>query len=583
MGEGFKRSKPAASALSILLWAGGVAADVHYIGEFAGSVPADDAACGAGKLSAPDPHPCATLAHFNRTRWASVAPGDSVRVAPGRYRAAAGDSRHCVLVSREVTWEGRSEGDEALGDPDRVVIELSAAGGGGPCFSRGATCLSTRGCDASGFTIRDLTLIGGERQGVKLDVPAGSITTGFTLERVRISGFGEQGINLGNQPSDIDCRTTGRRIRDVRIRSVIVEGNHGVFGGIALNCIDGYVVEDSVIRDNLPAGCDWEACRSGTCDCDDHDGLQLVGAINGLVRGNEISRCGEDCLDIGGHWRKTYNLTVESNRISDGAVRWVKMSGGTHDIAVHNNFFTGAGTFELATCQYNVDVHNNTLRRSDAGVVVKLWTKCQTCEFVNNIIVGRTAEGRDRIVMASNAATDPSVRWLANVIDDESGTGLAIREETGRGNCGNCTCGGDCAPPIWCPDPWPSARHNPRIGIGELDRFRREGDEGGWFGAESGDRDVWGRLPRFVEDTASDPAGLHLRPDDDVAQDAGMDLSGAGRCLEGRCTKGRPGLACSEHADCSFNVDFDGELRVAPWDIGADEQVITGPFPASPR
>ena len=254
MGEGFKRSKPAASALSILLWAGGVAADVHYIGEFAGSVPADDAACGAGKLSAPDPHPCATLAHFNRTRWASVAPGDSVRVAPGRYRAAAGDSRHCVLVSREVTWEGRSEGDEALGDPDRVVIELSAAGGGGPCFSRGATCLSTRGCDASGFTIRDLTLIGGERQGVKLDVPAGSITTGFTLERVRISGFGEQGINLGNQPSDIDCRTTGRRIRDVRIRSVIVEGNHGVFGGIALNCIDGYVVEDSVIRDNLPAG-----------------------------------------------------------------------------------------------------------------------------------------------------------------------------------------------------------------------------------------------------------------------------------------------------------------------------------------
>ena len=45
-----------------------------------------------------------------------------------------------------------------------------------------------------------------------------------------------------------------------------MEGNHGVFGGIALNCIDGYVVEDSVIRDNLPAGCDWEACRSGTCD-----------------------------------------------------------------------------------------------------------------------------------------------------------------------------------------------------------------------------------------------------------------------------------------------------------------------------
>ena len=558
---------------------GAADAATYYIGSFSGSRPADDARCGTGKGAGAAGHPCATLEHFNRERRSSVRDGDTVRLAPGLYRPAKDTAAHCIAAQRGVTYEGRDVDDVAAAPAEAVVIDMARTTVVGPCFGRGVSCASSRGCDASGFTLRDVTLRNGRRQGVKLDVPTGVIVDGFTLERVHIAGFGEQGINLSNQPSDIDCRTTGRRVRNVVIRDSLVEDNHGVFGGIALNCIDGFTVEGTTVRENLPAGCTWEQCRSHACDCDDHDGLQLVGAINGVFRGGTIERCGEDCLDIGGHWRKTYNITVEGNRIRDGGSRWMKMSGGTHDIAVRNNYFTGSGVFEMATCQTNVDVSNNTMWRDDVGEVVKIWTKCQTCEFVNNIVVGRTGGASDRIIMVSRAGSDPSVRWMANVVYNAGDGGLALREETGRGNCGNCTCGGDCLAPAWCPEPWPSPQRNQRLRIDELARFQREGDAGDWFGAESGDRDVWGERPATVRGEADTVSLPRLAVDDLVAQDRGLDLSRAGRCTAGRCTKGSPGTSCSTHAECAFTRDFDGELRTGPWDIGADEQPASGPFP----
>jgi len=548
------------------------AAETYYIGDFKGSVPRDDRHCGTGKLAHPEPHPCATLSYWTDLRREVLREGDRVHLAQGSYSDLRPTGYHCLAAQRGVTYEGRTPEDESLADATRkVVIDLVGATKDAVCFGRGVTCPSTRGCDASGFTVRDIEFRGGPNQGVKIDVPKNVTTEGLLFERVRVVNFGAQGFNISNQPSDIDCSTTGRRVRDLVIRDSIIESNHGVFGGIAINCVDGFLLEGNVVRSNLPTGCTWNECSSGKCSCNDHDGVQLGGAINGVVRGNTIHNCGEDCLDLGGHWRKTYNVTVEDNWIYNGASRWVKISGQAHDIALRNNFFTGRGLFEIGTCERNIDVYNNTLWRADDGLVLKLWTKCHSCEFVNNIIRGSAGSASERIVMVSRANTDADTVWTNNLIYNEGDVGWAIREELGRGNCGNCTCGGQCEAPQWCPDPWPAAQRDSRLTQGDLERFQARGDAGDWFGPESGDSDVWGVSPEVVDADAPTAANLHLAPTDTAARARGRDLSGAARCMVGFCVKGSPGMKCRTNSDCGIRVDYDGDRRIGSWDIGADE------------
>lgn len=547
------------------------AATTYYIGDFTGASASDDSTCGLGKGIAPEPHPCATLAWFNRYRRSVLVAGDVVRLAPGVYAATATDNYHCIPMQAGLTWEGRTAADEPAAGFTEVVIDSSNTGSTDICYGRGVTCPSASGCDASGFTVRDLTLRDGSAQGVKIDVPSGLISSGLTFERIRIAGFGKQGMNISNQPSDVDCASTGRRVRDLLVRDSLIEGNHGVFGGIAVNCVDGFAVEGNVVHDNTPAGCTWEDCRSGACNCNDHDGIQFGGAINGTIRANRVYRCGEDCIDVGGHWRKTYNVTVENNWVSDGASRWSKISGGVRNITLRNNYFTGHGNVEIGTCEENIRLYNNTLWRDDNGLVLKLWTACHQCEIVNNIIRGSLTSSAERLVMVSRASTDEGLRWSGNLLSNPTGIGYAIREDLGRGNCGNCNCDGMCEPPSWCPDPWPAAQPNTGLTVSELSTFQAEGDQGYWFGAESGDTDRWGADPAVLDAGAPSARNLHLDPADTVAADRGVDPLAGASCTAGVCASGSPGALCAIDADCIYELDYDGELRLAPWDIGADE------------
>jgi hypothetical protein len=94
--------------------------------------------------------------------------------------------------------------------------------------------------------------------------------------------------------------------------------------------------------------------------------------------------------------------------------------------------------------------------------------------------------------------------------------------------------------------PWPGDQNTPDLLGNELARFRSEGDAGRWFGPESGDTDIWGQVPALVGSSSPSAANLHLGASDDVARNRGQTISG-------------------------FGQDYDGQARLSPWDIGADE------------
>jgi len=545
------------------------AGETYYIGAFAGAKPADDPHCGNGKGAHPDPHPCATLAYWNEKRRSILTAGDVVRFAPATYHSFLPSRFHCILMQRGVTYEGRNAADDGPAASGEVDIDIAQVPKTNDCFGRGVTCPSARGCDASGFTLRDVTLRNGAKEGVKVEAPDGVTMEHLLFERVRTINFSEQGFNVSNQPSDVDCETTGRRVRDIVIRECLSDSNHGVFGGIVLNCVDGFVVEDNTVRNNLPLTCTWEQCASGSCDCNDHDGIQLGGAINGVVRRNEVRRCGEDCLDVGGHWLKTYNVTLERNWVADGGARWVKVSGRAHDVVFRNNVFTGRGVFEIGTCEERIALYNNTMWRTEPGPLLKLWTRCHDCSIVNNLLRGVAGDANGRIVIVSRGNAAPDLRWSNNLIYNASTTGWAVREEQGAGGCGSCDCGGRCPVPAWCPNPWPAPQRNPRLRTSQLETFRRDGAGGAWFGSGSGDGDVWGREPLVVGTPERTPQALRLREDDEAARGAGADLRKVGRCMGGVCSTGAPGLACAGDADCAPIADFTGMTRSGSWDIGA--------------
>ena len=76
--------------------------------------------------------------------------------------------------------------------------------------------------------------------------------------------------------------------------------------------------------------------------------------------------------------------------------------------------------------------------------------------------------------------------------------------------------------------------------------FQNAGAAGQWFGAGSGAGDRWGTAPALVNAGSPNAANLHLSESDTVAKDAGFAIV--------------PAID-----------DFDGDVRTAPWDIGADE------------
>jgi hypothetical protein len=81
---------------------------------------------------------------------------------------------------------------------------------------------------------------------------------------------------------------------------------------------------------------------------------------------------------------------------------------------------------------------------------------------------------------------------------------------------------------------------------GELSLFRSEGDQGRWFGSESGDTDVWGARPGMVDAASPSATNLHLTSSDTAARGRGQTIPG-------------------------FGTDYDGQSRVGSWDLGADQ------------
>jgi hypothetical protein len=546
-----------ASFLMLMSAPGRADATIYYIGQFSGSSPVDASDCGLGRGSTTNDRPCASLAYWTQNRRGVLLPGDTVRIAPGVYQQA-GSQTNCIMAAPGVTYEGRSATDTALDNFTSVRIDLANCNPTGDINST-CNCNGVNGYrgggSLSGFTVRDLKIQNAPTAGTSgsagIRINVGRITDGLTIDRVWIENVGRQGM-IFQEPSqtDVDCNGS-RLLRNLTIVDSRVNGARGVFGGIAIGCVDGFIVARNLVHDNYDAS-SYDDCLAGASGCNDHDGIQMAGAINGSVSRNHVHHCGEDCIDVGGHHRKTYNVVIEANDVHDGASRFAKASGGAGpNIVFRNNYFYGgAGPIEVGACAFGIKWHNNTIWKTNEGMAVKLWSACQDCQFRNNIIRG-VPSAAGQVVMVSRGSTVSNggvdIVWENNVVI-ASGPGRAIGEDLGSGTCeeDGCICGGLCSKPAWCPAPWPAEQDTPDLLPNELARFRSEGDTGRWFGPESGDTDVWGQVPAVVRPASPSAANLHLGASDTAARNRGQTISG-------------------------FGQDYDGQARLSPWDIGADE------------
>jgi len=155
--------------------------------------------------------------------------------------------------------------------------------------------------------------------------------------------------------------------------------------------------------------------------------------------------------------------------------------------------------------------------------------------------------------MVSRASTvtggGVDLTWENNLVLVD-GPGRALIEDLGSGTCSEqgCTCQGLCSRPAWCPATWPAPQSNNDLMQNELSLLRSEGDQGRWFGSESGDTDVWGQRPAMVGAATPSATNLHLTSADTAARGRGQSIAG-------------------------FGNDFDGQTRFGTWDLGADQFV----------
>ena len=193
------------SAFALVLAMHGVAAaDTYYIGAFAGSSPQDSPGCGLGKGSAPNPHPCATLAYWTSQRRQVLSPGDVVRMT-GTLSSCGPVScaNQCIVAQKGVTYEGRTASDGVSDSYTDAIIDGSNNNTGNlsnPC--QGLTVMGERQ-DYTDFTLRDMTLRNAQRSansfaGVRFD-PGGCTGAGGKCSGPTGAAFTkrDQGLPLG--------------------------------------------------------------------------------------------------------------------------------------------------------------------------------------------------------------------------------------------------------------------------------------------------------------------------------------------------------------------------------------------------
>lgn len=568
---------------------------IYYIGPFAGSVPLDDPECGLGKGASPNPHPCATLPYWNKIRRTSLTPGSRLRFAPGTYRDSgeyAGQGQHCILLDRYahyVTYEGRTAADGVLNNHESVKIDQTGIVAGGytgdnPCQGSGVVPTNVAKCnssdwgpsqDYSGFTINSIMIENSPHAGMKLCAAKHLPAYNITIEHVRLSKTA--GVDIGafdNSNSDPDCVRSGRTVKNLRMVDSEVNGPAPHFpGSMMLACMDTAVLERVKVHDTC-ARADCGTCEGyeGEENCDDFDGIVGAGAINVTIRDSEVYRVGEDGLDAGGHPAgKSYNWLIERTKSHNNPGGNFKTSG-SHNITIRNSFSWGKGAgYSSYGCPRNIKLYNNTFVNTDRPVM--MYNYNYQSEFLNNIFL-RVGANTDVAVYVDFASTNPTNTWKNNVvanlggtnqIGDYDGAQLEFPACNGFRTNGTYKEGSDCSlgyrpPPIPCPL-GPKAPGLIASTSQGLQLFKDQGAAGYWFGAASGQNDIWGVSPNFVNINLPDALNLHLLSTDIVARNRGLNLSNHFAAP----------FSDTNAVYEGFNQDFDKILRAPAWDIGADE------------
>ncbi len=549
-----------------------LAAD-YYIGQFAGSTPADDPSCGTGLGSPPLSHPCSTLAYWTSNR--NVAgPGDTVRLAPGLYTSSAGS--HCIDIAKNgVTYRGSAADGSNTTDRSQVVI-VGSSSGAAPC--RGTVVKFTHGTSTD-VTIRDLTVLGcpnadnGTCMEIAAQPGAGSLT-GLTVTNIRVTQAANAGLWVGaydGSPGPNGELSEPFNMSDVTITDSEFDGNCFTTGrngsGLQIAAVDGGVIARNKIHNNIPCAttptgppgqrtCTRIAlppsCPSGGCNC---DGLH-VGGKNFVIEANEIYRNEEDGIDLGPNGAAndcpltTARFhTVQNNLLYDNGVHNFSMNGCANGLTVRNNFIwgTGTGINQYECAGFNSKFYNNTVVVSGPYAVMA-WSAWWPFEAVNNIFI---SDSPQMVVYLDYYTTQSSNKWENNVVWN-SGSGYAIRADFVGGDCRTGSGTNCCLDPhgpssLGSPVPGRGRTQNTNYTNGNVAAWRSDGDAGHLFGGETGDTDVW-TLPTFVNIGSPSVNNLHLSDSDTAARDNGQPLTG-------------------------FNTDYNGATRPggSAWDIGAHE------------
>jgi len=537
--------------------------NVYYIGNFTGTNPIDNSSCGTFS------NPCATLNYWTQNRRSILVSDDIIRIASGTYTTPNGSSSNCIVAIPNVTYEGRTATNTDLNDYTSVVIDANGGVSNGPCYGRGIIALDS---NYNNFIARDLKIINATNMGIFLRSNA-AISANAVIDRVWADESGLQGAQIESIfQQDIDCSSTGRRLVNFTMIDSKFTNSHGVGAGVGIGCSDGVLIERTEVTNSTDNHCSTtitnqcktsldcpagescvqttiEFCRAnnGNNACDDHDGIQFQGVANGIIRNSTVTRNGEDNIDIGGHWLKTYDVLVEGNYGHTGGSRNVKVSGGAKRVIIRNNIFVD-GQVGVDSCSENTIFEGNTVISKNKYAFMG-WSTCENCTVRNNIFQSNDSY---TTIFLSSAWTDSSIDWYNNIVINNGG-GMAFRETIGKGTCSQAPC--SYFPN--CPTPWPAVQSNNDLSNNELATFQSEGNSGNWFGPGSGVGDIWGVLPAFVDVNNPNVANLHLKSNDTIAKDSGASL------LQ------------------YFSTDFDGDTRPQGlgWDIGADEyyEGIEGP------
>ena len=461
-----------------LLFCAGLASanadEIHHIGQFDGSNPIDSATCGTLAT------PCATIDHWTKVRRPveldDCSPKNkcTVKIAPGLYTSTS--AYGCIVAGSDQQYEG----------PATIDIAALPVVNAAPCFGSGISGLDR---DYSNFTAAHLTLLNAPANGVRLRAPSATHVENVLLNNIRIENSTRGAIHIENQfDQNIDCNATGRRVSGLKIIDATIVNSHGVGGAIAIGCASNVTVDSAKITDAFGIVSGTDVSRSlaeceadvGLQGCDDHDGILFAGVVEGSIMNSKISGCGEDGIDIGGHWKKSRRIVVENNDIERCGARSFKLSGGAESVTVRNNEFRGR-QLEIASCTRNSVIESNTVIVGNAKAFL-CWEYFQDSIVRNNTFVSNRSGAA---VQVSQACTNRSVDWHGNTINN-LGTGPIIEEIVGAKKCNPLQCPDDC------PDPWPEAQDSDRLFDTELSIFRKTSNKGQWFGPGTGRREVWG-------------------------------------------------------------------------------------------